>query len=343
MVDLSNNDLFRGLILYGLNTATYKLAVAQLITEYAKEGRDIISLDDMSYDFYSMYYSRLNENNFRPQINISGRKTVVTSEIIRLNNDMTTENKALKNIKQKALYEMVLPKFHNIGSTKSPVVFYKFDKENLTLTKSLLDLFDTNNSDNYLSEINSRWDLLESAFESIHTKKPMESHYIDLENKLIKRGYDRTNITSAIGALKGYQQNRCFYCGENLYLPIHVDHVIPRSIVNHDEIWNLVLTHAYCNQSKSDNLVGKYFIENLIDRNEGLIKSNHPLKERLIFELGSTYVNRKKKTYDQYELAKRKIDRYWRHEKYNPQEDIFYRKFISALRNNNLSSIYRPW
>jgi hypothetical protein len=29
--------------------------------------------------------------------------------------------------------------------------------------------------------------------------------------------------------------------------PVHLDHVIPRSYVQHDEIWNIVLAHASCN------------------------------------------------------------------------------------------------
>ena len=45
---------------------------------------------------------------------------------------------------------------------------------------------------------------------------------------------------------------------------IHVDHVIPRIIVNHDEIWNLVLCHSLCNLNKADKLVEPACIEKLI-------------------------------------------------------------------------------
>ena len=62
---------------------------------------------------------------------------------------------------------------------------------------------------------------------------------------------------------------------------VHVDHLLPRQVVLHDEIWNLVLAHGFCNENKTDRLVGEHFIEKLIQRNENIMGSNHPWKKKI--------------------------------------------------------------
>ena len=56
----------------------------------------------------------------------------------------------------------------------------------------------------------------------------------------------------------------------------HIDHVIPRSFVFEDEIWNLVATCGNCNGAKSDILPDERFIAKLADRNFTiLLKRDH--------------------------------------------------------------------
>ena len=63
--------------------------------------------------------------------------------------------------------------------------------------------------------------------------------------------------------LNGYQEGRCFYCGEPLDQDaIRVDYVIPRAYLYHDEPWNLVLSHENCNGQKTDFLPSRYYIQN---------------------------------------------------------------------------------
>lgn len=335
MDTLSTNDVFRGLILYGLTASTYKMAVGHLLSVYSINGVDRIPLEDMASDILDLYSQRFDERGFKPQLNISGRKTVITNQINKLNYDRISRDDAISKIKTDALFKMVLPKFHNLGITPVPIKFYEFDQHTLILTKRVFKVFDDEYYLQNQSEVNSRWDLIESAFESIHQKIILSDHYADLEKELIIKGSERTRITGIKSSLIGYQQNRCFYCGEHLSEPIHVDHVIPRTTVQSDEIWNLVLSHADCNLSKSDNVVAKSYIQNLIDRNEGLISSNHPLKDTLIREIGSKPRLREKRIWDIYGLARAQINRFWKHEKYRADEDLFYRRFIRILRTGN--------
>ena len=151
----------------------------------------------------------------------------------------------------------------------------------------------------------------------------------------------RTNLTPFKPALSSYQQDRCFYCGEKLSLEEnHVDHVIPFKALNHNELWNLVVAHKRCNLRKSAYLVGPHFIENLIDRNEFVIKSHLPLHKEIQADLGVTPVARKKTITDTYLFVKNeKKFRMWEGDpKYDPRNDSFYRgwiRYVGGLQKGN--------
>jgi CRISPR/Cas system Type II protein with McrA/HNH and RuvC-like nuclease domain len=86
----------------------------------------------------------------------------------------------------------------------------------------------------------------------------------------------------------GYQSDTCFYCGKEIHKLSEVDHMIPHKVVGHDEIWNLVLAHEFCNQEKSDKMPSRKFVERLILRNEDVMHSDLPLKEHLKLVAGDT-------------------------------------------------------
>src|SRR5215207_5312713 len=121
----------------------------------------------------------------------------------------------------------------------------------------------------------------------------------------LTQGYKRKSLTSNIPFLQGYQGNACFYCGEPMAAnDIHVDHVLPRQVVQHDEIWNLALAHSLCNGLKQDRLVGPHFIRKLIARNENITGSSHPWKARIALALGNTPQARSSTLTQHYEQVK---------------------------------------
>ncbi|SIS88757.1 HNH endonuclease signature motif containing protein [Salimicrobium salexigens] len=68
-------------------------------------------------------------------------------------------------------------------------------------------------------------------------------------------------------------ENSCFYCGRSLHLSqnqTHVDHFIPWSFIQSDNIWNLVLSCRACNLNKSDKLPDYNYLECILERNEHL-------------------------------------------------------------------------
>lgn len=82
--------------------------------------------------------------------------------------------------------------------------------------------------------------------------------------------------------LKKYEQNRCFYCGgklSNEQRKTHVDHFIPWSYVQSDNLWNLVLACSTCNSKKSDKIAEEEFLKQIIDRNDNLISTIHEEKD----------------------------------------------------------------
>ncbi len=108
---------------------------------------------------------------------------------------------------------------------------------------------------NYLLDGN----FLEFGFENIRKDESLE---VDFDAETVIKKNKRTTISRLRPILNGYQHGNCFYCGEDLDDSIEVDHVIPRTAIDHDEIWNLVLAHEDCNRWKLAHLPPKPFVEN---------------------------------------------------------------------------------
>ena len=107
---------------------------------------------------------------------------------------------------------------------------------------------------------------------------------------------------------------------------------MPRQLLQHDEIWNLVLAHQFCNEQKSDSLPSRPYIDKLIQRNEYFIVSNHPIKNKLVAQLGASQKKRKDYILSRYEDAKTVIGYTWEGIKgYNPSTDVLYKAFIRGL------------
>jgi len=72
--------------------------------------------------------------------------------------------------------------------------------------------------------------------------------------------------------LLDFQGPRCFYCGLETEVDLHVDHVIPWAFVLEDRLWNLVLACQTCNCSKSDRTPDDSSMNKLSERNKHLME-----------------------------------------------------------------------
>ena len=342
MLEPTPQDFWRGIVDYGENQTTYKPALGSILMGYANKNLEKVTLDELADDFFQIYDNRIKRTG-KSQYKKHDDDSVVEKQIRNVLNGTTTKTKALNKIKSGPLLDQVLPYFLNVFGLKPiPVKFYSVsdDKRTLNLHDPLLNLFTDNQNRHYLNKINARWNLLEHSFEEI---AEAERIFVDTlqEQMFVIRKDVRTNLTPFKPALSSYQQDRCFYCGEKLSLEEnHVDHVIPFKALNHNELWNLVVAHKRCNLRKSAYLVGPHFIENLIDRNEFVIKSHLPLHKEIQADLGATPVARKKTITDTYLFVKNeKKFRMWEGDpKYDPRNDSFYRgwiRYVGGLQKGN--------
>jgi hypothetical protein len=328
----SDEDFWKGIILYGLNSATYKMALAKSLIGFARDLKTTIPWDELSKSFLEQYQIRLGQK-FMPQQSNPTRLTVMERVVKDLRNGVLSETQALDKVGTVGL-DNVIPRFQTIG-TDSDIVkdhFYEFDFGKKLVLKDTILSFSKAQIDQLEDELTARWSLLEGAFSINQTDYHLAN---DIREIFLKNGYDRQSITCNAPFLLGYQGGVCFYCGEAMQHSKHVDHLLPRQVVNHDEIWNLVLAHADCNMSKSDKLVGSHFIEKLIARNENIMGSNHPWKLKISSELGSTPKRRANELRRHYENVKAVLGNYWwgGTSSYNPSTDPFYRRLITVLNN----------
>jgi 5-methylcytosine-specific restriction endonuclease McrA len=325
--DLDPRDCWRGVILYGLNTATYKIALGQCLARFACEGRDRVTMPELAEAFFDLYADRLQAG--RPQLVLPGRLTVMERIVGLHSAGQLTRSQAVERVAAQAFND-VLPRFHTVGNTSVPVAFYEHSASGLVLTDEAFRVLTGAERDALLGELGSRWDLLEAAFEA---RRDVDQKLVnDVRQIYLERGYQRTDVTRTRPVLNGYQRGLCFYCGEPIGLDWHVDHLIPRQFVQHDEIWNLVLAHEFCNEQKSDALPSLHYLEKLVVRNEHFIASNHPIKERLIAALGPTPEQRRTATQRAYDDARVAIPYSWSALRgYDPEEDPLYRTFVRRL------------
>ncbi len=335
MSEFTPSDYWKGVILFGLNNATYKMGLGKVLLMHAKAGVNRVSWEDLSKDFLSEYLDRLTDDPMPQQAN-PARRTVMERIAADLMGDHINESQAIERVATDAFNDVV-PRFQTIGTDKSIVknLFYEPDfGKQLVLTDTLLSLGDEKFAE-LDQEVDARWNLLEGAF-SINQSQ----HSYQLANNVreiyLADGYERKSLTDNIPFLQGYQGNTCFYCGQRMEGQIHVDHVLPRQVINHDEVWNLVLSHSDCNLLKGDYLVGQHFIEKLTQRNENIMGSNHPWKHRISSQLGNTAKRRRDALAANYDNMRSVLGRYYwgGSEAYNPETDEFYRRFITVINNN---------
>jgi len=333
MYKFDDIDYWKGIILYGLNQATYKIALGKTILELVDEGKEVVDWNHLSKIYLDNYVARLNKNN-RPQQNNPSRRTKMERIVNSLNKGKIDYNAAILKVGLEAFND-VIPRFQTIGTNKEIVgeKFYHFDfGKKLYIHDSSFRIQEDSNLE-LLEELDARWSLLEGAFSIVSGDWELSNSIRDI---YIENGYSRTNITHNIPFLQGYQGNVCFYCAEHLLKnDIHVDHVLPRQFIQHDEIWNLVLTHSICNLHKNDALVGKHYFEKLLARNENIMGSNHPWKKKIADSLGNTPNKRAKSMWYDYENAKIALkNNFWENSPtYNRESDPFFKRLITKLNN----------
>jgi hypothetical protein len=152
---------WRAIVLYGLNTATYKIALGRSLEYLARAGRDRVTMPELAEVFFDLYAERLQEGN-RPQLSHPNRLTVMERVVALHEAGKIDRDEAIACVAADAFGDVV-PRFHTVGDTAVPVRFNDATPDGLVLTDATFQLFVQPEGDALGSELGARWDLPSSS------------------------------------------------------------------------------------------------------------------------------------------------------------------------------------
>ena len=294
---------WRSIILFGRNVASYKFALSESLLDLAKEDKTIVSLDDLAIPYAQHLCEHLKT---APK-----QATSSTSRFLeackQFNEGMISEDE-LRATTVSLGFNNVIDAFHNVNGGEIPIRFYEKDyyqkKKKIILTDEVFKMLERPNGEDLYSESESRWNLVETAWELQISRNLLNVHYDD-RTKLffVDESFKRKDVTSARDALNGYQKGKCFYCYTDITVrdgadnSCDVDHFYPHILqpqipqINLDGIWNLVLACPECNRGANGKFARRpslKYLERLHKRNEFLINSHHPLRDTIMRQTGTT-------------------------------------------------------
>lgn len=205
-------------------------------------------------------------------------------------------------------FNNVIDAFHTVNRAPIPVEFYRKDyargRKRIVLTDEVFRLQELPHASDLASEAESRWNLVETAWELGVSRSLLGVRYDDATQVLfVDESLRRRDVTSARAALNGYQKGKCFYCFGDITVdeldrnPCDVDHFFPHALqpafpdVNLDGVWNLVLACPACNRGaggKFARVPATKYLSRLHRWNEFLVSSHHPLRETIMRQTGGT-------------------------------------------------------
>ena len=305
-----DETLWRSIILFGRNVASYKFALGKSLIELANKDNTFVRLEDLAvpYSKYLLEHLQLNDK----------QGTFQTSKFLDVCRKFNKEQIAKDELISKTVslgFNNVIDAFHIVGKGEVPKRFFvdeRKQRNGITITDNLLALKETIQYSNLSFEVESRWRLVETAWSLNINPSLLEVKY-DIDKQLLFTDADplrRTNITSSRDSLNGYQKGKCFYCFRDIVIEsidpdyiADVDHFFPHILLkaypdfNLNGIWNLVLACKTCNRGEDGKFATVpelYLLERLFNRNELFIQSHHPLRETLMNQTGKTTKDRTK-------------------------------------------------
>jgi len=307
-------EIFRAIILYGKNTASYKFALGKALIQLAQEQKTFVSFDELAMPFAQSIVEHVKAGK-RQTVSASS-KFLYGCHLYAENN---IDNDQLIHLTKNFGFRHVIDAFPNLGSEidNQPAFYHKAvqGQKGIELTDHLYRLVQNTQINNIVEEIEGRWNLVEASWTENNPSLLIE--YDDVDELFVSRGLSdrgyldshlRKAVTAARRPLSGYQKGKCFYCYDDISIEANqpntaqVDHFLPISFqsrvatkvhLNLNEIWNLVLTCKTCNASKSNRTPSIDFLYDLERRNNYYISSKHPLGETIQFLTGKSVQDRR--------------------------------------------------
>lgn len=282
--------------------------------DFQASGKTQIPLDELAIPYASHLCEHLKNH---PKQGTSEQSTFL-DKLRAFNQGEITRDEMLSHTLRYGFVN-VLDAFHNVHGKELETRFFideRKRKNAVQLTDDFMLLGETQQFSNLIQETESRWRLVEAAWENNLPRNLMLVEYEEKNSLLIGvNAIRRTAVTAARPALNGYQKGRCFYCYREISIVsgnndmAEVDHFFPHMLKQCDSqkpidgIANLVLACQECNrgqQGKFNRLPSVELLERLFNRNEYLITSHHPLRETLISQTGNSTEKRQAFLQDAY-------------------------------------------
>jgi hypothetical protein len=322
-IDPQIEDYWRGIILFGRNVASYKISLAKTLLELNPQSGQLLKLSDLAPVF---------SRHICEHLKVSPKQTTSASssflESCRRYGIDGDDQAKLTEETVRLGFNNVIDAFHFVGSGEVQKKFYIDERKQnagIRITDEFSSLVSGVQSSNLAIEVESRWRLVERAWELGISKSLITVEHDQSNNQLFT--YDsrkrRKDVTSCRSALNGYQKGKCFYCFANIRVNdgsnVDVDHFFPDTLKKDrfqqiDGVWNLVLSCVSCNRGvggKFDKLPHIDLLGRLSSRNEFLIGSHHPLRETLIRQTGVSDIERRAFLNDFYNKAKSRLFHVW--------------------------------
>lgn len=295
----SVEDCWRGVVLYGRNTASYKFALASALLEMRPHSGQLIKLEELAPVFALSLARHLADSP--KQITTANGKFIAAC--LAYNQDQNLNSLVDATIAHG--FANVIDAFHVVSSAPVAHKFFVDERKankGIRVTDEFSRLMVGHQGGSLGQEVDSRWRLVETAWNlgiSANLLTIQHDHGTR-EMFTLDRAMRRKSVTSSRGALNGYQKGRCFYCLTDLILSgdtinTDVDHFFPHKLkqmglgINFDGVWNLVLSCNTCNRGvrgKFDRIPSRRLLQRLHNRNEYFIGSHHPLRETLLIQTG---------------------------------------------------------
>jgi hypothetical protein len=323
--DPSLESQWRAIILFGMNSATYKFAFAKALLELVEQEKSIISLTDLAEPFSSHVVSHLKEND--KQGNSTSSKFLDTCRSF-IRKEITKEE--LLTQTERLGFVNVVDAFQVVNRDTVPSPFYHKNYTNgrkeIIIADNLLKLKESFHFQNFGFETEARWKLVETAWNLninpnlLEVQYDVDKGHLYIENNLMRR----IDITSVRDSLNGYQKGKCFYSFQDISINnlspslCEVDHFLPHVNKpfhlpsNINGVWNLVLADKGVNRDKMARVPEVKYLQRLYNRNEFLIESKHPLSETIINQTGHSPEIRKNFLQHHYNIALNSSIHTWR-------------------------------
>jgi len=266
----SREDYWRSVVLFGLNSASFKFALAKSLLEFAPSTQSFVRLDELAVPFIK---------HLAEHLKISDKQGTSPSsqflDSIRKFNSGEIDNEALVKQTVSLGFGNVIDAFHVVNRAPIPVRFFTDERKQrggIVITDELFKLRESVQFANLSPEAEGRWRLVETAWQLKLNPALLTVRYDPASSPLFARDErrERINVTSSRQALDEYQKGKCFYCFRDISIDptnadlADVDHFLPHTLFlrgeteeNLDGVWNLVPQERRIFRSRIDDRTGE--------------------------------------------------------------------------------------